>query len=137
MMDFKGKEALRRRLAEVGGLRAQLARTEGQLQSLLELIGPGRGMENAECRMQNEAAEAEAREIAHGSARGLPYEPARRDGTLPSGSRSEQSPAGRAAHPPRKQAPRLRSYDAIGGELRRNGIAERARARAAAATQPR
>ena len=39
----------------------------------------------------------------------------------------------------KKQAPRLKghSYDAIGTELRRNRIAEQARARAAAATQPR
>ena len=39
--------------------------------------------------------------------------------------------------PPKKQAPRLKGYDAVGRELKQNRIAERARARAAAATQPR
>lgn len=40
---------------------------------------------------------------------------------------------------PRRQAPKLKPgvYDALGNPLRRNRIAERARARAAAATQPR
>ena len=111
MMDFKGKDALRRRLAENGELRARLARTEAQLQSLVELIGPGRGMQNAECSVQNGTAVAGR-------------EDARRDGALPSGR-------------PWKEAPRLKGYDSIGEELRRNRIAERARARAAAATQPR
>ena len=87
MMDFKGKDALQRRLAENGALLARLAQLEA-------LLAPQSG-------------EAE----------------------------TEKSPS--AA--PRKQAPRLKvhGYDAIGAELRRNGIAERARARAAAATQPR
>ena len=41
------------------------------------------------------------------------------------------------ARPGRKQAPRLRNRDSLGRELRRNSLVERARARAAAATQPR
>ena len=75
MMDFKGRDALRRRIAE-NALRAA------------------------------------------GTALGLPPEAAART---------------------KKQAPRLKThgYDAIGNELRKNRIAERARARAAAATQPR
>ena len=99
MMDFKGKDAMRRRLEENGTLRRRLEQTEAQLQSLLELIGP------------NSAMRAEA-----GSA----------------GQTADRSVS-------RKEAPRLKShaYDSIGNELRRNRIAERARARAEAATQPR
>ena len=99
MMDFKGKDAMRRRLEENGTLRRRLEQTEAQLQSLLELIGP------------NSAMRAEA-----GSA----------------GQTVDRSVS-------RKEAPRLKShaYDSIGNELRRNRIAERARARAEAATQPR
>ena len=98
MMDFKGRDALRRRLAENGDLRLRLARTEAQLQGLRELLEP-------ELRL-------------HG-------------GEIGSGQQAGPSP--------KKQAPRLkaRGYDAIGNELRKNRIAERARARAAAATQPR
>ena len=98
MIDFKGRDALRRRLAENGDLRLRLARTEAQLQGLRELLEP-------ELRL-------------HG-------------GEIGSGQQAGPSP--------KKQAPRLkaRGYDAIGNELRKNRIAERARARAAAATQPR
>ncbi|MBQ6160797.1 MAG: hypothetical protein IJK24_07615 [Oscillospiraceae bacterium] len=96
MMDFKGKEALRRRVAENGGLQARLEQTEARLQSLLDLLGPA------------QSPESPTRQPLH-------------------------------ADRPRKQAPRLKthSYDVIGSELRKNNIAERARARAAAATQPR
>ena len=99
MMDFKGKDALRRRVAENSQLRLRLERSEAQLQGLRELLAP-------ELRLRSQRAE----------------------GTEPRSSAS-----------PKKQAPRLKphSYDAIGSELRKNGIAERARARAAAATQPR
>ena len=98
MMDFKGRDALRCRIAENGALRLRLARTEAQLQGLRELLEP-------ELRL-------------HG-------------GEIGSGQQAGPSP--------KKQAPRLkaRGYDAIGNELRKNRIAERARARAAAATQPR
>ncbi len=99
MMDFEGRDAMKRRLAENGGLRRRLEQTEARLQGLLDLIGP----------------DLERREAA-------------RD-------------AGQAAEgrPTRKEAPRLKphAYDSIGNELRRNRIAEQARARAAAATQPR
>ena len=99
MMDFKGRDAMKRRLAENSGLRRRLEQTEARLQGLLDLIGP----------------DLERREAA-------------RD-------------AGQAAEgrPTRKEAPRLKphAYDSIGNELRRNRIAEQARARAAAATQPR
>ena len=111
MMDFKGRDALRRRLAENATLRERLAQTEAQLANLLDLIGPGKEMQNAKCKMQNEAA----------------------------GDASVGAVIGRPPEAARKQAPRLKShaYDAIGSELRRNRIAEQARARAAAATQPR
>ena len=96
MMEFKGKDALRRRLAENGSLRERLARTEFQLEGLRALLDPGR----------------------------VPQAP-------------EQS-APKADRPrARKQAPRLKRYDATGQELRKNGIVEKARAAAEAATQPR
>ena len=97
MMDFKGKDALRRRIAEHSQLQLRLEKTESQLQSLLALMDPG---------FQGRSGPAEG---------------------------------GKAAPPPsgKKQAPRLKRYDSLGGELRKNSIAERARARAAAATQPR
>ncbi len=107
MMDFKGKDALRRRLAENALLREQLARAEAQLAGLRERLAP----------------------IAAGSSdAAVPAAEASGDASLRSGGRQE-----------RKQAPRLKShsYDTLGRELRKNAIAERARARAAAATQPR
>ena len=96
MMDFKGRDALRRRLGENADLHARLMQAESRLQALQSLLEPHLGPE------------------------GLERQPLHRD-------------------QPKKQAPRLKthSYDVIGGELRKNGIAERARARAAAATQPR
>ena len=86
MMDFKGRDALRRRLAE-NALRAV------------------------------------------GAAIGRP----------PEATGNRQQAIGDEGRKEKKQAPRLKghSYDALGGELRKNAIAERARARAAAATQPR
>ena len=96
MMDFKGRDALRRRLAEnalrAAGLAAPVA--------------------------------------ARGSDAAVPAAEASGDASLRSGDGRRQG---------RKQAPRLKghSYDSLGGELRKNAIAERARARAAAATQPR
>ena len=103
MMDFKGRDELRRRLAENGDLRQRLAQTEARLQSLLELIGPGPGAQTAARKLQTSSGED------------------------------------RAEPRTRKEAPRLKghSYDVIGSEQRKNAIAERARARAAAATQPR
>jgi hypothetical protein len=95
MMDFKGRDAMRRRLAENGTLRERLARTESQLAGLKALLSP------------------------HATPAGLDR------GAL------------HADAPTRRQAPRLKGYDAIGEELRRNSIAEKARAKAAAATQPR
>ena len=96
MMDFKGRDALRRRLGENADLHARLMQAESRLQALQSLLEPHLGPE------------------------GLERQPLHRD-------------------QPKKQAPRLKthSYDVIGSELRKNGIAERARARAAAATQPR
>ena len=44
MMDFKGKEALVRRIRENETLRSRLAQTESQLQGLLDLIGPDLGI---------------------------------------------------------------------------------------------
>ena len=108
MMDFKGRDALRRRLAENGDLRLRLARTEAQLQGLRELLAP-------ELRLHHEGSGIKD-QGSGASARG--------DGALPPRSS-------------RKEAPRLKSYDAIGQERKQNRIAERARARAAAATQPR
>lgn len=96
MMDFKGKDALRRRIAENGELRQRLARTEAQLAGLKALLDPH---------------------------------------IRPDGLDRGKLHADRL--PPRRQAPRLKSYDAIGQEQKKNTIAERAKARAAAATQPR
>ena len=96
MMDFKGKESLRRRIAENGTLADRLARSEAQLSGLKALLDP------------------------HLTPEGLDR------GSLHADSVK-----------PRRQAPRLKGYDAIGQELKKNTIVERARARAAAATQPR
>ena len=96
MMDFKGRDALRSRIAENGSLQQRLERAEAQLQALQDLIGPPGSL----------FAEAPA-----------------------------QSPAGHL----RRQAPRLRTgrCDPIGSPVKKNTVAEKARARAAAATQPR
>ena len=128
MMDFKGRDALRRRLSQNATLRERLTRTEAQLQSLLELIGPDREMQNAKSKMQTEA-EGDA------SAGAVTTSPACRGG----GPASRPVEGCRPPEAAGKQAPRLKphAYDAIGNELRKNAIAERARARAAAATQPR
>ena len=96
MMDFKGKEAMRRRIAENGALADRLARSEAQLAGLKALLDP------------------------HLTPGGLDR------GSLHADSVK-----------PRRQAPRLKGYDVIGQEQKRNTIVERARARAAAATQPR
>lgn len=97
MMDFKGKDAMRRRVAENGDLRLRLARTESQLRALQDLIAP----QLREAEPDPEGGERSAR--------------------------------------PRKQAPRMKPhrYNIIGEQERRNTIAEKARARAAASTQPR
>ncbi len=97
MMDFKGKDAMRRRVAENGDLRLRLARTESQLRALQDLIAP----QLREAEPDPEGGERSAR--------------------------------------PRKQAPRMKPhrYNMIGEQERRNTIAEKARARAAASTQPR
>ncbi|MBO4418982.1 MAG: hypothetical protein J5789_04060 [Oscillospiraceae bacterium] len=96
MMDFKGKEAMRRRIAENGTLADRLARSEAQLAGLKALLDP------------------------HLTPEGLDRDSLHADSVKP-----------------RRQAPRLKGYDAIGQELKKNTIVERARARAAAATQPR
>ena len=96
MMDFKGKEAMRRRLADNRQLLARAEEAEERFENLLSFVaGP-----------------------------------------------QEDSPARKNAlrvSAPRKGAPKLRrkQYDALGSEMRSNGIVERARARAAATTQPR
>ena len=96
MMDFKGKEAMRRRLADNQQLLARAEEAEKRFENLLSFVaGP-----------------------------------------------QEDSPARKNAlrvSAPRKGAPKLRrkQYDVLGSELRSNGIVERARARAAATTQPR
>ena len=95
MMDFKGKDKLRRRIAENGDLHARLARTEAQLAGLKALLAP------------------------HMRPDGLDRGRLHADSV-----------------PPRRQAPRLKDYDAIGQEQKKNTIVERARAKAAAATQP-
>ncbi|MBQ1409817.1 MAG: hypothetical protein IIY94_00865 [Oscillospiraceae bacterium] len=96
MMDFKGKDAMRSRIAENGTLQARLARSEAQLEALQALLDPH-------------------------------FRP---DGQLDRGKL-------RASAPSRKQAPRLKGYDTLGHELKKNTIVEQAKAKAAAATQPR
>lgn len=96
MMDFKGKDAMRSRIAENGSLQERLARTEAQLAGLKALLAP------------------------HLRPDGLDRGKLHAD-----------------AAPPRRQAPRLKGYDALGQELKKNTIVERARAKAAQATQPR
>ena len=96
MMDFKGKDAMRSRIAENGSLRERLARSEAQLAGLKALLDP------------------------HLRPDGLDRGKLHAD-----------------AVPSRRQAPRLKGYDAIGQEQKKNTIVERAKARAAAATQPR
>ena len=95
MMDFKGKDALRRRLEQNATLSRRLQQAEAQLEAITDLIG-------------------------------VPRTPA-----------GQTAGASRPARALRKQAPRLRARDAIGNERQRNTIVERARARAAAASQPR
>ena len=96
MMDFKGKDAMRSRIAENGSLRERLARSEAQLAGLKALLDPH----------------------------------LRPDGF-------DRGKLHADAVPSRRQAPRLKGYDAIGQEQKKNTIVERAKARAAAATQPR
>ncbi len=96
MMDFKGKDAMRSRIAENGSLRERLVRSEAQLAGLKALLDP------------------------HLRPDGLDRGKLHAD-----------------AVPSRRQAPRLKGYDAIGQEQKKNTIVERAKARAAAATQPR
>ena len=96
MMDFKGKDAMRSRIAENGSLRERLARSEAQLAGLKALLDP------------------------HLRPDGLDRGKLHADAVLS-----------------RRQAPRLKGYDAIGQEQKKNTIVERAKARAAAATQPR
>ena len=100
MMDFKGRDAMRRRLEQNATLARRLERAEAQLAALADLIGPA----------GSRPAPAEKREAP---------------------------PSDAAPRPARKEAPRLRSRDSLGAERRRNTLVERARARAAAATQPR
>ena len=99
MMDFKGREALRKRIAENGTLLQELQQTRAQLEGLRDLLAPAGSLF------------AEPPE-GHKSAPRLP--------------RSKKSTLG-----PGKR------YDSIGAEQKKNAIAEKARARAAAATQPR
>ena len=96
MMDFKGKDAMRSRIAENRSLQERLAKTESQLAGLKALLDPHFG--------------------PNGLDRGKLY-------------------ADRV--PPRKQAPRLKGSDALGQREKKNTIVERARAKAAATTQPR
>ena len=115
MMDFKGKEALRRRIEQNGTLRDRLMEARQQLVSLRDLIAPagsvfaGEGFGDGE----HGATDPDFDEAGSGK------------------NRSARGPA------PAEGEIRPRMTDALGYEKKRNAIAEKARARAAAATQPR
>ena len=99
MMDFKGREALRKRIAENGTLLQELQQTRAQLEGLRDLLAPA------------------------GSLFAEPLEGHKSAPRLPRSKKSTVGPGKR--------------YDSIGAEQKKNAIAEKARARAAAATQPR
>ena len=125
MMDFKGKEALVRRIRENETLRSRLAQTESQLQGLLDLIGPDLGIRETDSStpLRDPQNDKPGRSDGAGGRRGT-------DSSAPlRGPQNDRA----------KQAPRIKvhSYDPIGDRLKKNSIAEKARARAAAATQPR
>lgn len=108
MMDFKGKQALRGRLEQNETLLRRLEETTARYEALRDLIF------------------STAREAAPG-----------RDGEAapasdPGGPGAVTGPA-----PISSEAPARKSYDALGNELARNAIAEKARARAAAVSRPR
>ena len=157
MMDFKGREALIRRIRENETLRARLAQTEAQLQGLLDLIGPVGG---AQDEATGNTLKGTGRQRATGSRgtdssaplrcaqndglrRGCSYpqgeQPGRSDGATGGRKTDSSTPLRFAQNDRAKQAPRMQvhSYDPIGDRLKKNSIAEKARARAAAATQPR
>ena len=102
MMDFKGRDAMRRRLERNASLEVRLQEAEARLEALADLIGP------AGSRFAGKT-----------------------DGVSSAGD------AGRRPRPTKGTAPRLTGYDRLGGVRKRNALVERARARAAAATQPR
>ena len=125
MMDFKGKEALVRRIRENETLRSRLAQTESQLQGLLDLIGPDLGIRETDSSTPLRDPQND--------------KPGRSDGAT-GGRKTDSSTSLRFAQNDRaRQAPRIKvhSYDPIGDRLKKNSIVEKARARAAAATQPR
>ena len=102
MMDFKGRDAMRRRLEENATLETRLRQAEAELKALVDLIGPA--------------------------------------GSRFAGAKDASGPAEGSSPAPRKaagKAPRLTGLDSLGRVQKQNALAERARARAAAATQPR
>ena len=115
MMDFKGKEAMRRRIQQNGTLRDRLLEARQQLVSLRDLIAPSGTVFAGD-----------------GSPDGSAF--AEEDGPD-----RKKAPAGRSPRKPAaaEQELRPRTTDVLGYEKKRNAIAEKARARAAAATQPR
>ena len=148
MMDFKGKEAMRRRIQQNGTLRDRLLEARQQLVSLRDLIAPsgtvfaGDGSPDGPAFAEEDGPDASAfaeRGSPDGTAfagRGSP------DGSAfaeKSGPDRKKAPAGRSPRKPAaaEQELRPRTTDVLGYEKKRNAIAEKARARAAAATQPR
>ena len=122
MMDFKGKDALRRRLAENALRAAGYGALDAPLPPSLAVGGGALD------------APRSPSPAVGGGALDAPRSPSPAVGGGALDAPRSPSPAST-----RRQAPRLtaHAYDAIGNELRKNRIAERARARAAAATQPR
>jgi hypothetical protein len=148
MMDFKGKEAMRRRIQQNGTLRDRLLEARQQLVSLRDLIAPS-GTVFAEDGAPDGTAFAEegAPDGTAFAGRGGPdgsgfAERGGPDGSAfagKSGPDRKKAPAGRSPRKPAaaEQELRPRTTDVLGYEKKRNAIAEKARARAAAATQPR
>ena len=102
MMDFKGRDAMRRRLERNASLEVRLQEAEARLEALADLIGPAGSRFAGKTDVVSSAGDA-----------------------------------GRRPRPTKGTAPRLTGYDRLGGVRKRNALVERARARAAAATQPR
>ena len=120
MMDFKGREAIRARIERNGTLRDQLLQARQQLVSLRDLIAPA-GSVFADGEKEERTEDPGIAEILRRAADG--------------------SRAGAAGRPTgaggKNEAYHRRETDVLGNERKKNAIAEMARARAAAATQPR
>ena len=190
MMDFKGKQAMRRRIAANADLTRRLAQAEYRLQALVDLIShpqaaaqatgngqqatgngqqaTGSGGQESGIRDQGSGVRDHARSVVAADHSGHPH-----PGEAPANGRREKRgsgqqasgkafplrgrwPAGpdevasdaapgsrgrdrRGGHRPPARGSTLsrKAYDALGRELKKNALAERSRARAAAATQPR